>query len=188
MVSSLTGLLLGLGWPEELSGSLVSSIHSPLTWASSHHGLDGEADGIYNGFEGFGRSKDLYEIHIDLDRNTQEPQVRYSSLGKGFESKAKKEGNKVTIEFSIENRGDSTWFWQGAGREIGNAVTLRLPNKAQYTLGDGYQPTYCFMEPLQGTQTCPVTPNPPITEQEADVSIDFSKNPDVAPDPRDLTV
>lgn len=141
--------------------------------------LDGEADGIYNGFEGFGRSKDLYEIHIDLDRNTQEPQVRYSSLGKGFESKAKKENNKVTVEFSIENRGDSTWFWQGAGREIGNAVTLRLPNKAQYTLGDGYQPTYCFMEPLQGTQTCPVTPNQNLTEQEADVSLDFSKNPDL---------
>lgn len=38
MVPSLTGLLLGLGWPEELSGSLVSSIHSPLTWASSYHG------------------------------------------------------------------------------------------------------------------------------------------------------
>lgn len=37
MVSSLTGLLLGLGWPEELNGSLVSSVHSPLTWASSYH-------------------------------------------------------------------------------------------------------------------------------------------------------
>ena len=141
--------------------------------------LDGEADGIYNGFEGFGRSKDLYEIHIDLDRNTQEPQVRYNSLGKGFESKATKNGNKVTVEFSIENRGDSTWFWQGAGREIGNVVSLRLPNKAQYTLGDGYQPVYCFMEPLQGVQTCPIEPNPNLTEQEASTSIDFSQNPDL---------
>ena len=140
--------------------------------------LDGEADGIYNGYQGFGRSLDLYELHIAPEGETLKVNCR--SLGKGFTYAVKKVDDTFFVEFSIENRGESTWFWQGGGREIGNVVTLRLNNLAQYTLGDGYQPVYCFMERLSGVKKCPVATPAPLTAEEASVALDFSKNPDLS--------
>ena len=59
-------------------------------------------------------------------------------------------------------------------------MSFRLPDKSAYTLGDGYQPVYCFMLPSFGVAKCPVPLPSELKAEEADVALDFSRDADLS--------
>lgn len=140
--------------------------------------LDGEGHGIFSGCEAPGGFKDYYEFRIRPDGDGYK--ITKGGYGKGAAFAYKKEGGKAVFEFSIENRGESSWFWKGGGREVGSIVSFRLPDKSAYSLGDGYQPVYCFMLPSFGVAKCPVAAPAELSAEEADVGLDFSGSADMA--------
>ena len=140
--------------------------------------LDGEGHGIFSGCEAPGGFKDYYEFRIRPDGDGY--RITKGGYGKGADFAYKKEDGKVVFEFSIENRGESSWFWKGGGREVGSIVSFRLPDKSAYTLGDGYQPVYCFMLPSFGVAKCPVPLPSELKAEEADVALDFSRDADLS--------
>lgn len=139
--------------------------------------LDGEGHGIFSGNDAPGGSRDYYEFRIRPAGSGYD--IRKAGRFEGTRSAYSVKDGMVRVEISIENRGESSWYWKGGGHEIGSIVTFRLADKSAYSLGDGYQPVYCFMLPTSGVAKCPVAAPEELQASAADAGLDFSGSADM---------
>jgi hypothetical protein len=145
-------------------------------WRDVRIVLDGEGDGVWGpGVGGFGGSADGYWITIKAPAaSNAPPTVTLDHNPGGFTYVAKQDHGKCIVEFRIGSRGDSTWFWEGGGREIGIAIDAGMQSGARYAMFDGYDPVYCTMLPPTGKQAPPVPPPPPLTAAQATRAADYA--------------
>jgi hypothetical protein len=82
--------------------------------------------------------------------------------------KASRPRHRTTVvELAIPNGGDSPWFWQGGGREIGISVDLYQPSGTGYSVYEPYDVFYCrMMEPV-GTLPLPAGAPAELTREAA---------------------
>jgi hypothetical protein len=146
-------------------------------WRNVRVTLDGEADGVYGpGVGGFGGSLDGYWLTFRNTHNAEKPVgVTLRTKGGGFTNVATVTEGTTIIEFSIPNRGESTWYWRDGGREVGASIDATANTGAKLSMFDGYDPLYAVMLPLTGKKLPPVDVPDALSESGATISFDFSQ-------------
>jgi hypothetical protein len=146
-------------------------------WRNIRVTLDGEADGVYGpGVGGFGGSLDGYWLTFRNTHNRENPVgVTLRTKGGGFTNVATLTEGTTVIEFSIPNRGESTWYWRDGGREVGTSIDATANTGAKLSMFDGYDPLYAVMLPLTGKKLPPVAVPEALSKSDATVSFDFSQ-------------
>ncbi len=145
-------------------------------WRDVRIVLDGDGDGVWGpGVGGFGGSADGYWLTITAPATSNAPPTLTLEHSPGsFTYCATQDHGKCIVEFRIGNRGDSAWFWDGGGHEIGVAIDAGMQTGARYAMFDGYDPVYCTMLPLVGKQAAPAPPPAPLAAAQATQAADFS--------------
>jgi hypothetical protein len=111
-------------------------------WERLHIALDGEGQGVY--------TTDTVQFVDIYNRGEVSIRVRGREAPAWLRWKASRRRDRTTvIELAIPNGGDSPWFWQGGGREVGISVDLYKPSGAGYSVYEPYAVLYCrMMEPV----------------------------------------
>jgi hypothetical protein len=87
---------------------------------------------------------------------------------RGCSWKASRRRDRTTIiELAIPNGGDSPWFWQGGGREVGISVDLFKPSGAGYSVYEPYDVFYCIMKEPTGALPFPAGAPAELTREGA---------------------
>ena len=122
--------------------------------------LDGEGQGVYSGVGVIGLQFTKLTDQRVAGPNPGPVEVKVN-LGKapGLKWKADQNGDETTIEFSIPNRGESIWYWDRGGREIGSEVTLWNEDGRGYPMYEPYRLFYARM--LEPTGQPPLPAHPP---------------------------
>lgn len=112
--------------------------------------LDGEGDGV------FGR-RGVQWLTISRDGGA----ITYRALnnscaGMTFTATPSPQGD--VIELSLPNRGEGTWFWNGAGRTIGTQMNVFAESGAGYAMGSPYTVYYARMLEGHGKPPAPTAP------------------------------
>ncbi len=128
-------------------------------WQRLHIGYDGEGEGIFSGKGTFA---------LDLV-NAEQPQLRtVSGTTNGLQWRATRTRDRTTIyEIALPNGGESPWFWQGGGREVGVSIDLYTPQGTGYSVYEPYDLFYCRMLEPVGQIPPPVEPPPMLTRETA---------------------
>ncbi len=106
-------------------------------WRNIELVLDGEGLGLFsrNGVVGLRINKTASGAEV----------VRLWEEVKGLTWAAKSDGDAITIEMSLSNRGDSVWFWNRGGREIGTQLNVYEPSGRAYAMYETYRFFYARM-------------------------------------------
>ncbi|MGQ9656415.1 MAG: fibronectin type III domain-containing protein [Fimbriimonadales bacterium] len=129
-------------------------------WERLHISLDGEGQGVY--------TTDSVQF-IDIRNGTPITlRVRGQEAPAWLKWQASRRRDRTTvIELAIPNGGDSPWFWQGGGREVGISVDLYRASGAGYSVYEPYDVFYCLMKEPTGTLPMPADAPEPLTREQA---------------------
>ncbi len=126
-------------------------------WQRVYIGYDGEGEGIFS-------NKGTFAIELV---NREQPELRTVwGNTNGLVWKATRLRDQTTLyEISVPNGGDSPWFWQGGGREIGVSIDLYTREGTGYSAYEPYDLFYCRMLEALG-KLPPSADPPPILSRE----------------------
>lgn len=129
-------------------------------WERLHISLDGEGQGVYTTgsvlFLGIGNG-----TPVSL-------RVQGREAPEWLQWQASRRRDRTTVvELAIPNGGDSPWFWQGGGREVGISVDLYRASGAGYSVYEPYDVFYCLMKEPTGTLPMPANAPEPLTRTQA---------------------
>lgn len=130
-------------------------------WRNVDLVLDGEGYGLFsrNGVIG---------LRINKTANGAEVVKLWDEL-KGVTWVASREGDITIVEIGISNRGDSIWFWNRGGREIGTQLNVYDPEGRGYAMYETYRFFYARMIGPYGKPPLPTNAPSELTAVEANV-------------------
>jgi hypothetical protein len=132
-------------------------------WRRVRLTLDGEGQGVFSG-QGV-QGLEITSVPGDPAGVSVRPQWNGAP---GLQWKASNAADGTTVfEFSLPNRGDGLWFWDGAGREIGAALEVTDARNTVYSVYEPYRLFYARM--LESAGRDPLPPNAPaeLTRERA---------------------
>ncbi len=120
-------------------------------WQRVWVGLDGEGQGYYT-------TNSTYAFEIRRSEGSEPAAVRPASANKcaGMVWKVGRSGDgAAVVEIMIPNRGDSLWFWQGGGREVGASISLWTTDGKPLSIYEPYALFYARMLERHGKTELP---------------------------------
>lgn len=126
-------------------------VHGP--WRRIDGTFDGEGNGVYSeeGVLGF-------QVTDAGDGKVTTRPAFGGAPGLKIASRRLPNGG-TAIEFSLPNRGEGPWYWNGGGREIGVAINVWDREMRGYSAYEPYRLFYARMVEAHGEEALP--PNPP---------------------------
>jgi hypothetical protein len=130
-------------------------------WQRVWVGLDGEGQGYYT-------TNSTYAFEIRPGTGDEPATVRPVSgnkcAGMTWKSGRGPDGS-VIVELAVTNRGESLWFWQGGGREVGASISLWTADGKPMSIYEPYALFYARMLERHGRTELP--PGAPAELQHA---------------------
>lgn len=127
-------------------GAYYGSMRLSGQWRRAYVTLDGEGKGVYSGAGVLGFVVQNGD-NVTVGRHFDEP--------KGMAWVASRQGEDTVFEFSIPNRGDSPWFWNRGGREVGIVLYVADDQGRVFSVHEPYRPFYCLMLEPNGKAPLP---------------------------------
>lgn len=140
-------------------------------WQRVWVGLDGEGEGYYS-------TNSTYAFEIRAGAAGEAPSVRPASGNgcPGMEWKAARDAvGAVTVEVSIPNRGESLWFWEGGGREVGASISAWTKEGRPLSVYEPYDLFYARMLERHGRTELPPGAPAELTAGSGVQEFDFSQ-------------
>jgi hypothetical protein len=139
-------------------------------WRRVYVGMDPEGLGFYS-------SPYTYAFAIEAGAPGESPTLRPVS-GNGCPGltwrSAVTPGGEAVVEISVPNRGESLWFWQGGGREVGTSVSITTRDGKPLSIYEPYALFYCRMLESYGRKALPPGAPAELLDGEGVASFDFS--------------
>ncbi len=140
-------------------------------WRRVYVGLDPEGQGYYS-------TSSTYAFNIEAGAPGTAPTLHAVSGNKcaGLVWKAGvTAGGEAVLELSVPNRGESLWFWQDGGREVGASISITTRDGKPLSIYEPYNLFYCRMLEMSGRKTLPPGAPAPLADGPGVLSIDFAK-------------
>lgn len=137
-------------------------------WQRVWVGLDGEGQGYYS-------TESTYAFEIRKGSGADSATVRAASGNKcaGMTWKAgRSPDGAAVVEIAIPNRGESLWYWQGGGREVGASISLWTTDGKPISVYEPYALFYARMLERHGRADLPpgapaeLKPGPGVVEHD----------------------
>jgi hypothetical protein len=139
-------------------------------WQRVWVGLDGEGQGYYT-------TNSTYALDIRRGTGDVAAEVRPASGNRcpGLTWKAARAADgSIVVEISVPNRGESLWFWQGGGREVGASVSLWTTDGKPLSIYEPYALFYAKMLERHGRADLPPGAPPELTAGPGVMEHDFA--------------
>lgn len=145
-------------------------------WQRLYVALDPEGLGYYS-------SPYTYAFNIEAGAAGAPPTLRPVSgngcPGLTWKSALTPAGEAI-VEISVTNRGESLWFWQGGGREVGSSISITTQDGKPLSIYEPYALFYCRMLESVGRKALPPGAPPELKDGPGVASFDFSSPAAVA--------